>query len=606
MKKEELIFSWMANGFIQSERGIMEFEDIGNEIFNDLSWRSFFQDFEKYEEGNIISCKMHDLMHDLACSVMGDECLLVKGDYRKAYSHVSTSTRYVLFECIEEILGSFLETMLHIREFRLIVDRFSSLKPLDILQNISSKLKYLRVLNLEKLPISTIPNSIGNLKHLRYLNLSRTHITSIPNVLCCLVNLQILNLSVCSKLACFPPDMKKMTNLRHLDITGCWSITKMPTEMGKLIFLQTLGVFVVGKESGCGITELKDLQHLKGDLRIQGLENVNETDSRNSNLFLKKHLQSLELYWSARLSDTQEEIQAQLLVGEGLQPHPYLKRLSITAYGGVRFPHWIGAGVYFCLPNLVEISLYYCLKCEDLSQLGQLPLLRILKSSDMQSVRISEFYHHGDQVFPFFPSLEELYISEMGHQFGEISSPSPSLPSSSSQSISENQLKGIQSGDQAQVSSFPCLRILNIQICPELASFISLPPYLEKLSLNHTHEELLLIYLKQSPSSLLSLEIASFPNLVSFPVGEEVHEEGRLINVTYLSVRRCPKLKTLRMNKGSRHLANLLELEIEDCPELEFSHEDDADFQNFISLRVLRLNGLDKMTYFPPMTCQAI
>ncbi|KAI3873502.1 hypothetical protein MKW92_003033, partial [Papaver armeniacum] len=114
-----------------------------------------------------------------------------------------------------------------------------------------------------------------------------------------------------------------------------------------------------------------------------------------------------------------------------------------------------------------------------------------------------------------------------------------------------------------QVLSFPRLRILEIRNCPQLASFISLPPSLQMLVLRNTHEELLLRYLKQSPSSLERLEIGGFPNFVSV------------------------------QNNGLRDLANLRELKISGCPEL--------DFQNLISIRSLELEELDKMTYFPPL-----
>ncbi|KAI3959336.1 hypothetical protein MKW98_018926 [Papaver atlanticum] len=227
----------------------------------------------------------------------------------------------------------------------------------------------------------------------------------------------------------------------------------MPFEMGKLISLQTLGLFVVGKESDCGITELKDLQHLKGELVIYRLEHVkNAKDARSSNLILKHHLQSLDLCWVSGSPDTEEEEKAQILVGEGLQPHPNLKTLTVYGYGGARFPHWLGVEVSSCLPNLVKITLMECHKCEHLPQLGELPLLRILELRSMDSVRcISEFYHHGDQGIPFFPSLEKLSIYHMYH-FGEFSSPMPLVPSST-RSLSGNQLRSIKSEDQAQVSS---------------------------------------------------------------------------------------------------------------------------------------------------------
>ena len=40
-------------------------------------WRSFFQDVVEYSPSNI-SCKMHDLMHDLAQSIMRLECVVVE------------------------------------------------------------------------------------------------------------------------------------------------------------------------------------------------------------------------------------------------------------------------------------------------------------------------------------------------------------------------------------------------------------------------------------------------------------------------------------------------------------------------------------------------
>ncbi|PIA44760.1 hypothetical protein AQUCO_01700391v1 [Aquilegia coerulea] len=76
IKKEVLIQLWMANGFVQCI-GKKEFEEVGNQIFNDLLHGSFFQEVQKDDFGNIICCKMHDLMHDLACSLTATECCRV-------------------------------------------------------------------------------------------------------------------------------------------------------------------------------------------------------------------------------------------------------------------------------------------------------------------------------------------------------------------------------------------------------------------------------------------------------------------------------------------------------------------------------------------------
>ncbi|XP_031253907.1 putative disease resistance protein RGA3 [Pistacia vera] len=78
--KESLINLWMAQGFLQSPYANQSLEDIGHEYFVNLVSRSFFQDvtYENYP----VTCKMHDLMHDLATLVAKPECILAKLDAR--------------------------------------------------------------------------------------------------------------------------------------------------------------------------------------------------------------------------------------------------------------------------------------------------------------------------------------------------------------------------------------------------------------------------------------------------------------------------------------------------------------------------------------------
>ncbi|RWR86307.1 putative Nbs-lrr resistance protein [Cinnamomum micranthum f. kanehirae] len=64
IKKDELVKLWMAHGIIKSERA--EIEEIGEKYFDDLLTRSLFQDAQEDDSGNIIQCKMHDLVHNLA------------------------------------------------------------------------------------------------------------------------------------------------------------------------------------------------------------------------------------------------------------------------------------------------------------------------------------------------------------------------------------------------------------------------------------------------------------------------------------------------------------------------------------------------------------
>ncbi|KAL8494609.1 hypothetical protein ACS0TY_025445 [Phlomoides rotata] len=64
--KEKLIFHWMAHGCILSN-GNEDVEDLGDQIWNELAVRSFFQ--EVRTEGRSTTFKMHDLVHDIAQSI---------------------------------------------------------------------------------------------------------------------------------------------------------------------------------------------------------------------------------------------------------------------------------------------------------------------------------------------------------------------------------------------------------------------------------------------------------------------------------------------------------------------------------------------------------
>jgi hypothetical protein len=96
---EVLVKLWTAQGFIHSLDRTKRLEDVGREYFMDLLWRSFFQDIERNKDGDIERCKMHDLIHDLAQFVAGDECLISNPDAVK----VVEKTRHVVFDSLNSL-----------------------------------------------------------------------------------------------------------------------------------------------------------------------------------------------------------------------------------------------------------------------------------------------------------------------------------------------------------------------------------------------------------------------------------------------------------------------------------------------------------------------
>ncbi|XP_050259631.1 putative disease resistance protein RGA3 [Quercus robur] len=285
LKMDKLIQLWMANGFIPF-KGPSELYDFGVGIFNELVRRSFFQDV-KVEYPGCITCKMHDLMHDLAQSIMRHECVALESD-----KDVKVEGRifHMFFGMISSQDISLNEDLHKVRSLRSCIDAVSCKASLPFFL----KQKYLRVLDFRYVA-QEVPRSINNLKHLRYLNMSGSRIKVLPESTTCLLNLQTLKLDYCHFLCKLPNGMKHMKNLMYLGITGCGSLTCMPEGMGQLTCLQSLSIFIVGKEKGYQVSELKGL-NLRNELTIKELDNVkNSEEAKSANLIGKQNLHSPRL-----------------------------------------------------------------------------------------------------------------------------------------------------------------------------------------------------------------------------------------------------------------------------------------------------------------------
>ena len=130
------------------------------------------------------------------------------------------------------------------------------------------------MLSLCESSVQKLPDSVSNLKHLRYLDLSYTAIRELPDSICTLYNLQTLLLSGCTSLSQLPEKMGRLINLRHLVFEGV-PLEKMPPKISNMKDLQTLSKVILGKgRSRFKITELKELEHLRGTLDISMLENI--------------------------------------------------------------------------------------------------------------------------------------------------------------------------------------------------------------------------------------------------------------------------------------------------------------------------------------------
>ncbi|XP_027336791.1 putative disease resistance protein RGA3 isoform X2 [Abrus precatorius] len=386
--KDELIQLWMAQGYLKCSTEKQHMEDVGIQFVKMFLMNSFFQDAESDEYGEIISFKMHDLMHDLAMLVAGNDYCYLDSKAEKVEGrsmHVSLESD-VNINVLKWLDPSRLRTLIFLPY------HFEKEEYLSVI----AKFKYLRVLRTHCLSDST-----ENLKHLRYLVLTEN--TSLPKSMSNLVFLQTLKLKDCDEES-FSEVVTKLVNLRCLDIAYYDTVCGM-AGFGKLSSLQLLSTFGVGDNSQeikhGTLNELKDL-NLRGRLEIQHLNCVREValESQDINLKKKKFLQSLTLDWW--YGDLCNSDSLQLL--ENLQPHRNLKQLEVNHYPGVLFPNWISL-----LTNVVDITLSAFDNCRCLPPLERLPSLKSLNIQFLRELEYIDLYEDGFAV-TFFPSLESLTL----------------------------------------------------------------------------------------------------------------------------------------------------------------------------------------------------
>lgn len=406
---QTLINLWMSQGFIRQDSDLNP-EALGYHYFVELLRRSFFQETMRDELGYITKCIMENSMREFARSKNVCATVGLKGgtnDTKLRYVsfdfHVDSSWHIRMLSQSKRIRS----LMLH-GQSRLEVQGRSSESVCEEI----TKYKYLRQLDLHNSGIKVVSDSIGDLIHLRYLDLSQNlNITTLPKSIGRLWNLQTLKLNHCSNLQKLPKAIKNLVNLRNLENESCFGLTCMPRGLGQLTVLRTLSEFVLSNGTGSvsnksgKLSELGELYELRGQLKIKNLRRLGGDCTTRANLKEKNHLVSLVLIWV--IDATIPAVDFETLL-EDLQPHPDLRELSLSAYGGVHFSSWLPGH-----KNLVKFSLSRCMNCKCLPPLHHLPHLEVLLVDDMPELEYISDKTSEDILGTFFESLKELQLTNL-------------------------------------------------------------------------------------------------------------------------------------------------------------------------------------------------
>ncbi|KAH7677296.1 P-loop containing nucleoside triphosphate hydrolase protein [Dioscorea alata] len=556
-----LVQFWIAHGFIPSQTG-KDIDVEGHEIFSELIWRSLLQNdtdtsagfTHYYRSDNSYFkrrvCKMHDLIHDLAQFVTGDECSTLPE--RNEFKKISKRTRhFILNPDVEYDMSDHPR----VRTALPVGTNFTGL----------SKLKLLRVLKLDiEANVDELSPSIEYLHHLRYLGLSGTDIRELPESICMLVNLQTLNLNYCFRLSKLPMSIVYMNSLRHLHLSHCPELKSMPSGLSRLRCLKTLTKYIVSEKAGNKIGELKHW-NLEGELGLYDLHEVKNADeAKEAIMSSRQNINSLSLSWGASVENAEQVLEA-------LKPHAALKELSLYDYPGTQFSMWIRDRQQ--LQNLVMIKLKGCKGCEQLPPLEQLPYLEELTIHEMDGIKYIINNTTGDAL-SLFPALMSLSLYGMDNLEGWC----------------------VEEDRETAPPLFPCLDSLTISQCPKLTTMPPQIPTLKYLDIKDTYRGTQIKLMSKEKGffkHLKSLESLTLIRCEELALLLEDKEETRPLSSSLrdLIIWDCSRFS---LSAALHNLTSLESLQMTDLEEL--SSWPDEMLRDSESLRYLHLTSCKNLT----------
>lgn len=286
MSRESLVWLWVAEGFaLQNEQSTPE--EVADRYLRELIQRNMLEAVENDELGRVHTCKMHDLVRDLALSVAKEEKFGFAYDFGTLVKMDKGVRR--LSSCGWQDKTS-LKVEIQLPRLRTAVALGIIGSSPQLLSSVLSESTYLTVLELQDSEISEVPASIGNMFNLRYIGLRRTRVKSLPDSIGKLSNLQTLDIKA-TKIEKLPRGVVKIKKLRHL-LADRFADEKQsefryfigvqaPKELSNLEELQTLETVEANKDLAEQLIKLTKL-------RSVWIDNISAADCANLFSILSK------------------------------------------------------------------------------------------------------------------------------------------------------------------------------------------------------------------------------------------------------------------------------------------------------------------------------
>ncbi|XP_059450805.1 disease resistance protein RGA2-like [Corylus avellana] len=544
---EVLIQLWIAHGFIHSSDTNRCLEDVGREYFMNLLWRSFFQDININEYGDIEACKMHDLIHDLAESVAGDECIISIPNVEK----VVEITRHMTCDSLDS-LRDIPTPLLKAHKMRTLLLLFPTRPSHNpVYDTIISSFECLRALNMSGSNIQDVPNFIGKLTALQTLTLYTLgkKESSIPKQKGGLRDLNSLD------------ELRGELHIKCLEHLRSSPLEAKAANLERKQYLRSLELKWNPQDGSDSDTTIANdeqlLQNLRPHLNLKQLHIHGFAGVRLSSwVSLLSNLVDITLWdckWCQHIPP--------------LDCFPSLKMLHLRKLSALEYISNDG--------NDVSSLSLESLTLSDLPKLRGWGRMR-------DAVTAKHDKHHHLPLFPSFPCLSSLDISDcpMMCLIPVIAPGSETTPSSFSlstlsklKSLYLQCLEELEYLPEEWLQNLTSLETLEISECRKLR--IPMSPLFQHLT------------------ALEDLQISTPKELVS----NEVEKGAQCLGSTTLRrlyIQNVPNLVSLP--RELRHVTTLQELQIENCPTLKSLPE---WIGNFTSLQMLKILNCPNLVSLP-------
>ncbi|KAJ1276161.1 hypothetical protein BS78_05G193000 [Paspalum vaginatum] len=441
--RHRLIWRWIAEGFVYGEEGQSLF-DLAESYFIELLNRSLIQPAYIDGEGTIWSCRVHDIVLDLICSLSREENFVtIALDDIKPNRHFwgcevrrlsmqNTAWPTVNMSKLRSIAvfsPAITNSMPNLSCYRFM--RVLDLHGCNLKSHLSLRIEFGNLFLLRYIGLSNtgyageLPTDIGRVRFLQTLNLRGTAIKELPSSIEGLRQLMFLNVNEYTRL---PNGLRNLVSLELL-----WELSMdsayMARELGHLIQLRILGVHLKrGKdgrwaESVCkafvqSLGNLHEIQYLSiqpdvaADLEgpVESIQNLRHLWMKQTSS-LPSWINPSSLLLLSRLDMTVNQVRWEDIQALGmLQALCYLmlnvvhgievqERMTFSSdsfqsvthcrfFGFVTVPSMFSQG---CMPRLEQFK--FCIRLEDFC-CGEY-VVDDLSIDHLPSIQSMHVYHNG-------------------------------------------------------------------------------------------------------------------------------------------------------------------------------------------------------------------